>query len=455
MVALAVVVALIVSGGGGGGKKEQAAGEVLLENAASTGPDPFTASVASPVPTISAAPPTFPPAPIPTEAGAAAPLRVANGGTVGLYGGTQDNTQCDPAQMTRYLGENPPKAAAWVDAVNVDTSLRWSGGNSVTTAQIPEYLAQLTPVLLRADTRVTNNGFSNSTFTSRQTILQTGSAVLVDTYGVPRARCACGNPLSPPKPAAGKVTYKGTQWPGFSPTTVVVVSQSVTVINQFTLVNIYTGTTYPQPPGYRPGTPTPTGTSETRTETVTVTPGQTVPPPPPRAATPTATPTTTLTVTPTAPTTQPPAPSTSATTQSVPPPDQLTVPPTIQLGTGDIQVTLLFTGDSDMDLHVVDPSGQEIYFRNRTSSSGGRLDRDEIPGCGAAPATHAENVFWPQGGSPSGAYSAFVVNYAACPDKPPATYQLTVKVGGRVVSETTGSLPQTRGAKSTPVNFTK
>ncbi|WTW92107.1 hypothetical protein OG216_01395 [Streptomycetaceae bacterium NBC_01309] len=448
-------------GGGGDDKKEQAAGEVLLENAASTGPDPFTASVASPVPTISAAPPTFPPAPVPTAADAPAPLRVSNGDTVGLYGGTQDNTQCDATQITRYLGENPPKAAAWVKALNSDTTLRWTGGNAVTTAQIPDYLAQLTPVVLRADTRVTNNGFAGGSPTPRQAILQTGSAVLIDTYGVPRARCACGNPLGSPKPAAGKVTYAGTPWPGFAPTTVVVVNQSVTVINTFVLVNINTGTTYTQPPGAPPGTPTPTGTTQTQTQTVTVTPGQ-VPPPPtpttPRAASPTVTTTSTATstalpttsATSTAPTSRPPTGP-----QTVPPPDQLTVPPTISLGTGDIQVTLLFTGNADLDLHVVDPSGTDIYFAKPTSPTGGRLDRDEVPGCSSAPATHVENVFWPQGGSPSGSYQAYVVNYYACGNTEPATYQLTVKVGGRVVSDTTGSLPPTTGSKSTPVAFSK
>lgn len=458
MVALGVILVLVV-GGGGDGKDEQAAGEVLLENAASTGPDPFTASVASPVPTISAAPPTFPPAPVPTAADAPAPLRVSNGGTVGLYGGTQDNTQCDAGQMTRYLGENPPKAAAWVRALNSDTALRWTGGNSVSTAQIPEYLAQLTPVILRADTRVTNNGFVGGNPTPRQSILQTGSAVLIDTYGVPRARCACGNPLGSPKPAAGKVTYAGTPWPGFSPTTVVVVSQSVTVINNFVLVNINTGTTYTQPPGTRPGTPTPTGTTQTQTQTVTITPGQVPPPPPPPPTSPqAASPTTTTTTTapPTAPAT------TTATTsppptgpQTVPPPGQLTVPPTISLGTGDIQVTLLFTGDADLDLHVVDPSGFDIFFAKPLSPTGGKLDRDQIPGCDAPPGTRVENVFWPQGGSPSGSYQAYVLNYYGCGNTEPATYQLTIKVGGRVVSNTTGSLPPNTGSKSTPVPFSK
>jgi hypothetical protein len=167
--------------------------------------------------------------------------------TVGLYGGTLNLSQCDVAQMERYLAENPAKASAWVQALNSDHTLRWSGGTSLDTAHIPDHLAQLTPVILRADTRVTNNGFANGHPTLRQSILQTGTAVLVDGYGVPRARCACGNPLSPPHVVPGTVTYTGTPWPAFSPTTVVVVTSSPTVINTFVLVNIDNGTTYTQP----------------------------------------------------------------------------------------------------------------------------------------------------------------------------------------------------------------
>ncbi|MDI2125163.1 DUF6777 domain-containing protein [Yinghuangia seranimata] len=442
VVAIAVVVALVVGNSGGGGGNKQASGEVLLENAAADGPDPFTSSVASPVPTISAPPPSFASVPVPTAPGAPAPLRVENGGTVGLYGGTENNSTCDVAQMTRYLGENPSKAQAWVTGINTDSNLRWSGGTSVSTAQIPDYMRQLTPVVLRADTRVTNNGFVNGRPTPRQSILQTGSAVLVDTYGVPRARCKCGNPLAPPHAAAGKVTYQGTPWPGFSPTTVVVVNQSTTVINNFTLVNINTGTTYTQPPG----PPPPTSAGPTQTETRTVTATATGAPP---------------TAPPTAPSTAAPTSNAPSTSQGAAPPTgaaptgPLSVPPTVSLGSGDIQVTLLWNGDSDIDLHVIDPAGEEIYFNHKTSASRGTLDHDDIPGCGSLPTTHVENVFWPSGAAPSGTYKAFVLNFGACPGKPPAAYELRIRVGGNVVSDTTGTLPQTNGAKSTPVTFTK
>ena len=46
----------------------------------------------------------------------------------------------------------------------------------------------------------------------------------------------------------------------------------------------------------------------------------------------------------------------------------------IQVGTGDVQVTLSWDVDTDVDLHVVDPSGEELYWANRASATGGELD---------------------------------------------------------------------------------
>jgi hypothetical protein len=65
----------------------------------------------------------------------------------------------------------------------------------------------------------------------------------------------------------------------------------------------------------------------------------------------------------------------------------LTVPPGLNLGTGDVQVTLLWADGNDLDLHVIDPSGAEIYFTNAQSPTGGTLDHDDTAGC-ASTGTH-------------------------------------------------------------------
>ena len=68
----------------------------------------------------------------------------------------------------------------------------------LTAADIPTYLGELTPTVLRLDTRVTNHGFDGTRPTALQSVLQTGTAVFVDAHGVPRARSSAATP-SPPR----------------------------------------------------------------------------------------------------------------------------------------------------------------------------------------------------------------------------------------------------------------
>jgi len=105
---------------------------------------------------------------------------------------------CDAEQLISFLKANDDKAKAWVEALNADPNLRWEKG-ALTVADIPAYVAKLTPTILRADTLVLNHGYKNGKPTYLNTVLQKGSAVMVDQYGVPRVRCYCGNPLATPK----------------------------------------------------------------------------------------------------------------------------------------------------------------------------------------------------------------------------------------------------------------
>ncbi|MBI4260213.1 MAG: LCCL domain protein, partial [Actinobacteria bacterium] len=53
-----------------------------------------------------------------------------------------------------------------------------------------------------------------------QAVLQKGSAVLVDTDGFLRVRCASGSPLLPPE-SLDAPTYSDTRWEGFDPSNLV------------------------------------------------------------------------------------------------------------------------------------------------------------------------------------------------------------------------------------------
>jgi len=113
----------------------------------------------------------------------------------------------------------------------------------------------------------------------------------------------------------------------------------------------------------------------------------------------------------------------------------------IRLGTGDVQFTLTWGSTADLDLHVVDPDGDEIFYADRTSSSGGELDVDSNGGCGQVSSTPVENVFWPEGESPEGTYDVVVAYYAECDGGTgPQEFELVARVDGEVVDEVSGIL---------------
>jgi hypothetical protein len=84
-----------------------------------------------------------------------------------------------------------------------------------------------------------------------------------------------------------------------------------------------------------------------------------------------------------------------------------------EVGTGDVQVTLSWDTDSDVDLHVVAPGNEEIYYANRESGSGGRLDLDSNAGC-SLDHVRNENITWPLGRAPRGHYIVRVDYWSSC-----------------------------------------
>lgn len=106
--------------------------------------------------------------------------------------------------------------------------------------------------------------------------------------------------------------------------------------------------------------------------------------------------------------------------------------------TGDVQVSLIWNNYNDLDLHVICPCGEEIYFAHRKSQCGGELDVDmNVSPTSMEP---VENVFWPPNGAPQGSYKVLVHPYKnhkkpGCSD--PTPYRVAISVGG-VVQEFSG-----------------
>jgi hypothetical protein len=125
-------------------------------------------------------------------------------------------------------------------------------------------------VILLADTRVTNHGFDDGITTPRQSVLQAGTPVLIDDRGVPRTRCASGNPLTPRQRESGGVTYLGDPWPGFEPDALVAIEPG-DAVDVFVLVDVETGEPFSRPVGTDGNEDEVIGATTTTTEATTTT----------------------------------------------------------------------------------------------------------------------------------------------------------------------------------------
>ncbi|MGW3622089.1 DUF6777 domain-containing protein [Streptomyces sp. NPDC000880] len=221
----AVVLTIVLTRPEGGGAA--AADEIVRDPVNSSGEAPFT-----PPSTVEEAPSRESPAP---------PATNLKGSDAGVYGGTQQTASCDVEKQIGYLSADPAKNSAFASVLGLSPS------------QVPGYLRSLTPLRLNYDTRVTNHGYKNGAPDAYQSVLQAGTAVLVDNHGVPRVRCACGNPLRPPVKVEGNVRLTGPTWSGFRPTKVVQVQRSVTVINVFVVYDPHRKDWFERKPGDHQG----------------------------------------------------------------------------------------------------------------------------------------------------------------------------------------------------------
>ena len=219
-------------------------GELVLTAATDPGANAFMPSAAAPAPSETQPPPTLQS----QGQGDAVETQPLPGDRDGLYGGTVNNTEVDRDKIVDFYRGHPAQASAFVESLNVDNTVYWSGGPALTVADIPRYLHELTPAYLRLDTRITNHGFDGMHRLAKQSAFQAGTAVLVDGHGVPRVHGLSGNPLTAPIPLLGKPKLVGAAWAGFRPGALAEVKPSAKVAN-FVLVDVVTGKPFNRPLG--------------------------------------------------------------------------------------------------------------------------------------------------------------------------------------------------------------
>jgi len=113
-----------------------------------------------------------------------------------------------------------------------------------------------------------------------------------------------------------------------------------------------------------------------------------------------------------------------------------TVPVTvIQVGTGEVQVSVSWNVETDVDLHVVEPGGEEVFYGSGPSATGGTLDLDSNPACSIDHKKN-ENITWAH--APSGSYTVRVDYYDSCGETQ-TDYVVTVQRKGHAPQTFTGS----------------
>jgi hypothetical protein len=111
----------------------------------------------------------------------------------------------------------------------------------------------------------------------------------------------------------------------------------------------------------------------------------------------------------------------------------------VSVKVGDPQFTLIWNTDGvDLDLHVIEPGGKEIFWEEPRGGQGGELDVDNTKGFGP------ENIYWlveskgpgsemVKGPGPSGTYQWFVVYWGGFGGvSKPTHWQVRVKHNGKV-----------------------
>jgi hypothetical protein len=151
------------------------------------------------------------------------------GGAPALYAVPSGGASCDRADLAFQLDADHAKAAAWVRPMGIGVQ------------DIDAFVNSLTPVLLRADTAVTDYGYPNGSTQSYASILQAGTAVLINSYGEPTVKCVSGDPLGRPTSFNDSNLYTGDSWSGFQAGKVCTIAPAPTEVAAFVVVELPSG----------------------------------------------------------------------------------------------------------------------------------------------------------------------------------------------------------------------
>lgn len=113
----------------------------------------------------------------------------------------------------------------------------------------------------------------------------------------------------------------------------------------------------------------------------------------------------------------------------------------LEAGTGLLQVSLSWDQENDVDLHLIQPDGQEIFYGNSTSTNGGELDVDSNPACNIDNINNENIFFTTEEQVEEGEYEVLVDLWANCDIEDNTNYSIVAYYDGELISTSEGDNP--------------
>lgn len=113
---------------------------------------------------------------------------------------------------------------------------------------------------------------------------------------------------------------------------------------------------------------------------------------------------------------------------------------TLNLPSGDIEVTLTWDADVDLQLLVRDPSGASVFDDNPTVQSGGQLTETGNANCNISEGPPVYHIYWPDGFLRIGWWEIDVWYQSECNNPGPVNFTLYIVVNDELVTTRTGTV---------------
>lgn len=113
----------------------------------------------------------------------------------------------------------------------------------------------------------------------------------------------------------------------------------------------------------------------------------------------------------------------------------------VEAGTGKLQVSCSWDKANDVDLHLVEPDAEEIYYSYSYSTNGGDLDIDSNPGCYLDYVNNENITYGDDAVVETGEYIVRVDLYSNCDITGNTNYIVTARYNGELISPSVGTNP--------------